>query len=293
MIVDCNQPLITVYVPTHNRRDLLERALRSILEQTYENLDVIIVDDGSSDSTREFMEQAVQKYDQVSYFRHDSPKGACAARNLALSKARGEFVTGLDDDDEFLPNHIEGLYRSFKGNYSFVAACLLEDNGTIRIERRLDCGEIGLDSLLHYNKVGNQVFTKTNYMLEIGGFDVEFPAFQDYDTWVRLVDRFGPGLKVEQATYVWHTSHEKDRISNFPHKRLNALSMFIDKHQSLMSKNHHDSLAVMRIRMAGEPFPFRALLKRLNRGNWKASVALFLNSNFSRLKTIIDNYRHS
>lgn len=283
--------LVSVYIPTHNRSGLLKRAVDSVLNQSHKDVEIIIVDDGSSDDTEATVQNYLQQHKNIVYLRHEQPKGACAARNYAISVAKGKYITGLDDDDEFKPDHVSGLFNSFDEQYSFVAACLLEDTGTSQIERSLDCGVIELSSLLHYNKVGNQVFTLTSRMREIGGFDETFPAFQDYDTWVRLVDKFGPGVKISQASYVWHTSHEQERISNFPTKRLAALGLFTAKHQGIMSQCHKNSLEVMRIRMASEAFPLSRFLKLLNRGNWKASTALYLNTNLKVVKSIIDRFR--
>jgi hypothetical protein len=85
-------------------------------------------------------------------------------------------------DDEFMPEHLEVLINNFDDKYSFVASSLIEDTGSNKIKRKLDCGVITLDDLLHYNKVGNQVFTLTKKFLSIKGYDESFPAFQDYDT---------------------------------------------------------------------------------------------------------------
>ena len=230
--------LISIYIPTHNRSVMLQRALSSVLNQSYTNIEILVVDDGSKDNTKVVMEEYVSKYDNIVYFRHDVPRGACVARNLAISNAKGKYITGLDDDDEFLPNHLEVLINSFEDKYSFVASSLIEDTGNHKIKRKLDCGVITLDDLLHYNKVGNQVFTLTDRLLSIGAFDESFPAFQDYDTWVRLINNFGDGNKIPETTYIWHTSHEKSRISHNPKKRLFALKLFIKKHHELISKKH-------------------------------------------------------
>lgn len=284
-------PLISVYIPTHNRSKLLCRALDSVLNQKSVNVEIIIVDDGSSDNTPDVVNNYLKQYSNIVYLRHEEPKGACAARNYAISVAKGKYITGLDDDDGFLPHHLQGLLAAFDEKYTFVAASFLEDDGVSRIERSLDCGVIELDSLLHYNKVGNQVFTLTSRLREVGGFDESFPAFQDYDTWVRLVALFGAAKKIPQASYVWHTSHEQDRISNFPHKRLAALELFTKKHCNIMSQQHKNSLEIMRIRMASEAFSLSTFLKLVNKGNWKAGTALYLNTNLKTIKKFIDRIR--
>lgn len=283
--------LISVYIPTHNRSLLLKRAVDSVLSQTYKNIEIIVVDDGSSDDTMTVLKDYARKYENIVYFKQGAPKGACAARNLAISKAKGKYITGLDDDDEFLPNHLETLINNFDDKYSFVASSLIEDTGSKKIKRKLDCGVITLNALLHYNKIGNQIFTLTERLLSIGGFDEEFPAFQDYDTWVRLVNEFGDGVKLSNATYIWHTAHEKNRISNNPEKRLLALKFFSSKHSGLLSKEHLNSIEVIRIRLTREEFSLRQLLILINIGNWKGAIALYANKNLTTLKKFVDSLR--
>jgi glycosyltransferase involved in cell wall biosynthesis len=284
---------ITVYLPTHNRVELLSRALESILRQTLTATEIIVVDDGSRDATPEFMAAFCVANPQCRYLRNDVPAGACVARNRAIEAASSEFITGMDDDDELLPNHLESLYMAFSPDKSCVVSSILEDTGSNRIERKLDVGTVALDQILHYNKLGNQVFTRTERLRDIAGFDPAFPAFQDYDTWVRLIEKFGPAEKIADATYIWHTGHEQGRISHSPVKRLRALELFKDKHAHLLKPKHLASLEVMRIRMAGEAFSFRRMLSLINKGNWKAAVALYLNTNLAGFKQRLDRMRHS
>ncbi len=96
-------PLVTVWVPTLNRQDMLKRALNSVLAQSYDNIEIFIVDNGSTDNTEAVVADYMAKYDSIRYHKFDENKGACAARNYAITHAKGFFVTGLDDDDEFLP----------------------------------------------------------------------------------------------------------------------------------------------------------------------------------------------
>src|SRR4030067_1733348 len=93
--------LVTVYIPTKNRLELLQRAIKSVQTQTYPNIELIVVDDGSTDGTREYLEKEVGVGNFKAIF-HDKSLGACATRNAAIKSSRGELITGLDDDDYFL-----------------------------------------------------------------------------------------------------------------------------------------------------------------------------------------------
>jgi len=99
-------PLVTVYIPTYNRLELLKRAVKSVLDQDYSNIELIVVDDGSSDGTVDYLECVSQADQRVRYFVNEVNSGACVSRNKAIWAEKGEFITGLDDDDYFLNDRI-------------------------------------------------------------------------------------------------------------------------------------------------------------------------------------------
>ncbi|HAY4006682.1 TPA: glycosyltransferase family 2 protein, partial [Escherichia coli] len=99
--------LVSVYIPTHNRVDMLERAIMSVLKQSYPNIEIIVSDDGSQDNTKKIVTSYMQQYSNIKYVFSSEAKGACHARNLAIAKASGTYITGLDDDDEFTQDRIE------------------------------------------------------------------------------------------------------------------------------------------------------------------------------------------
>jgi glycosyltransferase involved in cell wall biosynthesis len=101
------EPLISVYIPTYNRLELLKRAVQSVQNQTYKNFEIIIVDDNSSDGTQDFLVGLAKVDSRICYFFKDKNSGACVSRNIAINLAQGELITGLDDDDYFLPHRLE------------------------------------------------------------------------------------------------------------------------------------------------------------------------------------------
>lgn len=285
------KPLVSVYIATHNRSLLLKRALDSVIAQTYPNIEIIVADDGSTDSTLDILLPYINKK-LIIYVKNKIPKGACVARNLAINTAKGEFITGLDDDDEFTPDRVEHMVNVFNsGVYSCVASPYTEKTPKGRIDRTLDSGEVSLDKLLHANILGNQILTKTNYLKEIGGFDPNMLAFQDYDTWVRLVCEFGVAYKSKKITYIWYTDHESGRISQSSEKRINAFSFFIKKHKHLMSKKHEQSMIILNKRLKADNYSVVEFFKLTNSSNIKSSFSYFLNRNLKALKWFFDKLR--
>jgi len=283
-----NESLVTVYIATHNRAGLLLRAIESVLAQTYKHIELIIADDGSSDDTYQQLKPFID-IKRIVYVKNETPKGACVARNLAIDIAQGEFITGMDDDDTMEPNRIEHLLTEFQaGDYSCIASSIKERTPQGDIVRAMDVGEVHLDDLLHYNILGNQVFTKTEYLRGINGFDPAMPAFQDYDTWVRLVAKYGTAKKSEVASYVWFTDHSYGRISESSGRRKNAFDIFYGKHEHLMSKAHKSSFIILKRKLVNAPYSFLDFVKYTNKGNWKASLSLFINQNFKFVKYMLD-----
>lgn len=132
-------PLVTILLPTYNRgRLLVERTLPSLFSQTYRNFEVVVVGDGPTDGTKEMLSKIPDPrlhYYEMPHYEH-YPKevksrwfvGGVPARNKGLELARGEWITELDDDDIFAPDHIESLLRfARKGNYEFVSAVYLDE----------------------------------------------------------------------------------------------------------------------------------------------------------------------
>lgn len=239
---------VSVYIPTRNRPEFLERALASLVKQQHKAFQVLVCDDGSSAEHKPRVLSVINRYRQrfsdLVFFNEPESRGACHARNRMIEAAEGTYITGLDDDDEFMPERLRVFLDSRQlDRYAYLSAGKIVDDGTSSFESIETRGEITLDKLLHSNIAGNQVFTRTEYLKAVGGFDERFVSWQDYDLWVRLTREFGAGYKIEKCTYRWHVGHELGRISN-PAKVSAGYHQFLDKHAGLLSRRHRQALAV-------------------------------------------------
>ena len=118
-------PKVSVIVPTHNRADLLPRAIDSVLAQTYGSYEILIVDDCSSDDTQDVI--AGFSDPRIRSFRHDRNRGQSAAVNTGIAHARGGYVGFLDDDDEWLPNEAGRAGRAARRGFPKSSAGLRLD----------------------------------------------------------------------------------------------------------------------------------------------------------------------
>ena len=189
-----SKPLISVIMPTHNRRELLGRAVDSVLEQTWDSLEIIIVDDASDDETPDYLKDLSDRYSNLQIVCNEVSKGAAVGRNIAIRQAKGEFITGLDDDDYWRPTRVERLMEEFEDGFSAVCSydrMVMDEREAVWKKPTM----ITLDDLLYYNRVGNQVLTKKEYLEAVGGYDEDLPSAQDYDLWIRLVRSLVPFVR--------------------------------------------------------------------------------------------------
>lgn len=227
-----NQPLVSAVITTKNRADLLPRALRSVHQQSYPNIEIIVVDDGSTDKTpRVLREMATRHSFQV--LRNERSQGACRARNQGIAASAGAFVAGLDDDDEWHEERIEQMMQAYRDDFSCITSdvTLVYPNRSVRWKKEK---LISYNDLLYSNQVGNQVLVKRERLEEVGGFDESLVAAQDYDLWLRLSRTFGPVRNINKPLQKVYMDHSTSQITNTRSQFAGYLA-FYHKHKSEMN----------------------------------------------------------
>lgn len=222
---------VTVYIPTRNRVDLLRQALASVEAQTYPQIEVIVVDDGSDDGTAAYLASYGSRH-SFRWFRNGTPLGANAARNTAIRHASGRFITGLDDDDRFHPDRVRSLMSAWDERWSMLTSddILTTAAGDVRWRKKR---VITADDLLFRNRIGNQVLTLRERVIEVGLFDESLTAAQDHDLWIRLALRFGDALSLPEALQTVRATSAGDRITTG--RNTGYYDLYL-KHKSRMSR---------------------------------------------------------
>lgn len=238
--------LVSGIISTHNRNaEIVERALKSILNQTYSHVEIIVVDDSSSDfEGRDCTKSMVESYSDknVRYIRHSECRGACAARNTGLAEANGEIVGFLDDDDEWLPEKIERMLPYFDIPevalvYSDWQMCN-DDNGSVTNEKTRDCvGYVFDELIMGTNFIGSTSFPllRKKHLEDIGGFDILMASSQDLDVWLRIAQKY----KVQYVGEVlnrYHV-HSGERITKSYTKRVKGNERLIEKNLDYLKKH--------------------------------------------------------
>ncbi|TEW55751.1 glycosyltransferase [Psychromonas sp. RZ22] len=230
-----SKPLVSVYITTHNRCNLLPRAVDSVLNQSYENIELIISNDGSSDETEDVILAYIKSSAlSIVYVKNDIPLGANNARNKAINVASGLFITGLDDDDEFCLDRVDKFVTNWNDRYSFVSDNFFNESSGYRKRNFLKKNNsiYSLDDLIFRNEASNQIFTKLERLKSIGGFNEQLKKYQDWECWIRLANSYGKFKRFNWCSYIMHHDHELNRVSNNSNHRT-AYEKIIQQNQVL------------------------------------------------------------
>jgi glycosyltransferase involved in cell wall biosynthesis len=234
-------PLVSAIITTHNRASLLPRALDSVLNQTYPYIEIIVIDDGSTDNTQNVIKSYVNKYPAIISILNEQSMGACYGRNMGFKRASGKFVTGLDDDDEWLPQRIERFVEEYRPSMSMIGAGsnVVLEMGEVEFMPHTpgQLSVINLDDMLYKNVFGNQAFIERERMLELNGFDESLPSAQDYDMWLRVIEKFGSAVNIQEALQNIFVDHNCNRITLSTGK-FSGYFLCYRKHKHLMSRSH-------------------------------------------------------
>lgn len=211
-------PLVSVVLPTRDRRDLLARAIESVQKQSYGNWELLIVDDGSVDGTAEFL--AGLAGERVRCFRHHGA-GACAARNVALAQARGDLIAYLDDDNMMHPAWLKSVVWGFeqRAEASVLYGAYLVDDA-FRINRKRS-GDLPRLFFLPYDHhaVARRNIADMGCIAHRAGlpearFDESLREVGDWDLFLRLT-RTAPPLALP-AIACFYTTDAPNRLSHGP-----------------------------------------------------------------------------
>lgn len=206
--INSSLPLVSIIVPVYNRQEYIQRAIHSVINQIYDNWELIIVDDGSNDDSASLLE----------FYRTDSPKikviyqshkNLPAARNNGIKNSNGNYITFLDSDDEYEKNHIELRidYLNKNPEIDFL------HGGVHIIGNEFVPDKNDISKLIHLSDcaIGATFFGKQKVFTELGGFK-DIPYSEDSEFLERVIKNYQV-KKVDFPTYIYHRE-TPDSITN-------------------------------------------------------------------------------
>lgn len=214
------KPFFSVIIPTYNRRDFLLIALQSVVEQTFSDYELIIVDDGSDDDSVVRIKPVINRLKQVKYI-YQTNQGVSAARNRGIRSSNGKFIAFLDSDDRFCRNKLEVVYRHIKNNPGYKIFHTDEvwyRNGRLLPQKkyhRKPSGFIFKEALKLCCVSFSAATIKKDLFEDVGLLDKNFPAAEDYEFWLRATSRY-PVYLITRALTIKEGGHPGQLSKKYP-----------------------------------------------------------------------------
>ena len=232
-------PVISVVIPTYNRAHLIKRAIDSVLSQTYQDFELIIVDDGSNDNTEDIVKNIND--DRIRYIRHNKNKGSSAARNTGIENSKGEYIAFLDSDDVWLEKKLEKQMKVFSasGPEIGVIHCGIQ---YIDYETQKPLKQWIIKDNINekvFNTFGAAPGTPTmlirkSVLMDVGFFDESIPAHEETDLSIRLAQKYKYKL-IDEFLVVSYSNHTQ--ITSNLDSFIRGKEIIYEKHKNTLTKD--------------------------------------------------------
>jgi len=234
------KPTVSVIIPTRNRSELLQAAMTSVMNQTFEDFELIVVDDASEDATQGVF--SFFRDERIKCVRHHTNRGEAASRNTGISHSKGEFIAFLDDDDQWLPEKLRLQLDLIRNSPSIVGA-VYSSFMVIDMAKGITLGEwvprkrgdIYRDMAFD-NFVGtpSTVFLRKECFCRAGLFDKHIAYSLDYDMWIRISKEFHfDFIKMPLVKYYFH----ENQISRNLEIQARGKEALLKKHGPFFTSN--------------------------------------------------------
>lgn len=235
-----NDSLISVIIPTFNRSYSIIRALESVFNQTYKNVEVIIIDDNSTDDTVEVLSDYIESK-QITYQKNEENFGATLSRNIGASLSKGKYLAFLDSDDEWheykLTDQIEAFMTHSNVGMVFSGRKEINENSEQSVNYLPESRIYTESEILEGDPIGSNSgpLIKREVFDKVKGYDFSLKARQDWDLWIRI-SQISLVLGINKVSYNYYYGR-KDQISNGIDRKYIATIQLFKKHNDKFSKN--------------------------------------------------------
>ncbi|MGV0753031.1 glycosyltransferase family 2 protein [Empedobacter brevis] len=231
-------PLISIIIPTYKNKGGLDKAIQSVINQTYKNVEILVIDDNNKDDIHRIATESLmskyERYSNIYYIKHKVNKNGAAARNTGLQYSKGEYIAFLDDDDEFFFNKLEKQLNYITNSNFDCVYCNNLNYGKLSNIPFPREGDLSKELLLMDSKLLTPTLFFTKSSLEIiKGFDEQFNRHQDYEIMLRF---FQKGFKVGyvEDTYSIIGNQGQNRI--FGKKMYEIKKMFLSQFSDIIER---------------------------------------------------------
>lgn len=228
--------LVSVIIPAYNGERFIYRTIKSVLKQTYQNFEIIVIDDHSADKTRMVVKKIANK--KIRYFYLKKNSGTVYARNIGIKKAKGEFIAFLDHDDEWLPEKLfeqVSLLENDENQKIGIVGCdyyFITSQKTKIIKTR----KTNFKNLLKNNFIATStILVRKALFNQIGYFDARLKFTEDWDIWIRIMrDYQYANINKPLARYYFYQENTTNTLPNLT--KISSYFYIIKKHYKLFNR---------------------------------------------------------
>ena len=259
------QPLVSIIIPTYNVEKYIEQAIDSILNQTYSNLEILVIDDCSTDNTVQMVKSKYSKNQKIRLYEKSQNLGPANSRNIGIKQAKGKYIALLDGDDYYIQDKIEKQVRVLERNQDLALCstflkCIGLKNNVIKF--KINHSDIKDQQLLGCPIAHAAVMFRATFLKENNLFYNENLRFsEDYELFIRMIEKGGKFLTIPEALYMYRISGNQASFIKSDNKILKnekqweisknlhyqVLSKLIDENSELYDKKFVDALLIHQV----------------------------------------------
>ncbi len=239
---------VSIIIPTYNGGATMPETLASALGQTYEEKEIIIVDDGSTDTAYTHYLEGLAVDERVVHLLHGEHRGPSASRNLGVDKSEGKYILLLDDDDTIESDYVQKAVAILEGNGKADVVYSLADRFGV-VEELWNLPPFAPETMLVDNVVFISALFDKKLWQEAGGFDESMTkGLEDYDFWLSLMERGARFYRIPEVLFHCRVKVQSHNLSsaNSEEKMVANYQYLYEKHKSLFSANQEAYQAALR-----------------------------------------------
>ena len=270
--------IVSVIIPVFNRENLVSSAIESVLAQTYDSIEIILINDGSTDKSLSILKKYEEKFPHKIKVLDQDNQGQAKARNTGITNSSGGFIAFLDSDDIWLPTKLEEQLKHFTDRVGLVYSGIeiIDDSGVVlkreRANERLQ-GLIFPELLVENRMTGGSVVVSREALNKVGYFDPSFQAAENWDLWLRICREF-------EARAIGHPLIQyrihNDNMSKNDILMLESKRKIIEKHADKYSV---DQKVKLYSKLAEADYNFRYGIYEFSSENYRSAFRYFLTTN--------------
>ncbi|MBR7001233.1 MAG: glycosyltransferase family 2 protein [Neisseriaceae bacterium] len=257
---------VSVIIPCYNHAQYIGETIDSVLNQTYENIEIIVVNDASQDNSREVIQQFVDKYPQIVFIDEKENIGVIEVRNKAIAIAQGNYILPLDADDKIHPIYIEKAVNILQNNPKigvvYAKACFFGEK-----EELWELEKFNKDNMLFHNYVYATALFRKEDFLRVGGYNKNMRGgYEDWDLWLSFIEHNFDFYQIDEVLF-YYRKHGESRNTGAIEKEEDLYKTVISNHYTLYStflSNNRNILSNKEVlRIKSKYYKYRFLFKIL------------------------------